>query len=415
VKYLVILILIIIPLKYLSAQTSADAYYDVLDDQYRKNGSKNNNAFFIDEFKEFMLLYPNSKQEDEALFNIARLYKAGKNVPEQLFTLIKLRILHPKSPLNKKAYRLIDSLIVYNNELLLTDANEKAIKDINNMNPAVSHQAAYLEFLSFLHFAGIKIFERLLIDETRNYKILYGKNSSNLDVINYWQACAFNRLGDYNAALLYFQKVTDIFHSSKFVASSLLQMSEIYTKTNRQNKAVDCLIELINQYPDAQETGDAQYQLAQLYHYYFKDMNEALTNYKMLAQVFPENQNFNLALMNAAKISESMGDYQDALGSYMMIVENNKITEQTQEALKNILNIHLNILKEYSLAAQDYILLTQMFPGSKDAAQNLLKAARLYKENVKDPRKTNEILQIILKNYKDSAAAKEAEKILNEK
>ena len=165
---------------------------------------------------------------------------------------------------------------------------------------------------------------------------------------------------------------------------------------------------------EAAETGDAQFELAKIYHYSFKDLNEALTNYKMLAQAFPENKNFNSALMNAGKISEELGDYQDALNSYMMIVENNNVTDETMAALKNILRIQLEILKDYSQAAQVYLLMAQMFPTDQNAPKHLLQAAILYKEKINNPQKSKEILQILKTKYKDSSEAGEADKLMNQ-
>jgi TPR repeat protein len=132
----------------------------------------------------------------------------------------------------------------------------------------------------------------------------------------------------------------------------------------------------------------------------------------MLAQLFPENRHFNSALFNAAKISEEQTNYDDALKSYMMIVENNAVTAETLKALKSILNIHLDILKDYVQAAKDYILIAQMFPDGKEAPQNLLAAAQLYRDNIKNNKKAEEILRVIITNYASSPQAQQAEKIL---
>ena len=65
-------------------------------------------------------------------------------------------------------------------------------------------------------------------------------------------------------------------------------------------------------------------------------------------------------------------------------------------------------------AAQVYLLMAQMFPDEKNAAQNLLNAAKLYKENIKYLQKANEILQIVITRYKDTNEALEAKKMINQ-
>lgn len=395
------------------AQSAADENYNIIDKQFRACDGKSSVDYLINEYNDYILLFPNSAQEDEALLSLSKLYRFNKNVPAQLFTLVKLGILHPNSPLRPVASQIADSLIIFNSALLLTNENEKALKERNNLPPESNYQLAYIKLLSFFHFAKIKTLDKPYIEELKRYRVLFNKNTNNMDAVNYWLACAYKREGKLNSAIISYQKVVHIYKDSKFVAPSLLDMSDILSEQNKLEKATDCLIELINQFPDAAETGDAQFKLAQIYHYHFKDLNEALTNYKMLAQAFPDNKNFNTALTNAAKISEELGNYKDALNSYMMIVENNKIREETLISLKNIVRIQLNILKNYGQAAQAYLLMAQMFPDDKDAPENLLNAARLYKEHVKDSKRVNEIVQIILKKYKDSKAASDAEKLLN--
>lgn len=396
------------------SQTAANIHYKLLDELYRGVDGKTKLSSLIEQYKEYIMLYPNSAQEDEALFNLSDLYQLNKNRAAQFYTLIKLSVLHPRSPLSINAIEAIDSLIVYDNSLQLTDENERAIKEIIKMTPAESHRLAHIELLSFLQYANIKIFEKFIVDEIIQYKIIYGKTPDNLDAVNFWQASAYNQNGNSSAALLYFKKVVDVYKNSEFAPKALFRIGKIYSAQKDQKRAADYYIELINQYPEASETGDAQFELAKIYHYSFKDLNEALTNYKMLAQAFPENKNFNSALMNAGKISEELGDYQDALNSYMMIVENNNVTDETMAALKNILRIQLEILKDYSQAAQVYLLMAQMFPTDQNAPKHLLQAAKLYKEKVNNTQKSKEILQILKTKYKDSSEAGEAVKLMNQ-
>ena len=65
-------------LTFLLAQSPADEHYDVIDNQYRLYDGKSSVVFLIDEFREYITLYPNSVQEDEALFSLAQLYKINK-------------------------------------------------------------------------------------------------------------------------------------------------------------------------------------------------------------------------------------------------------------------------------------------------------------------------------------------------
>jgi len=97
-----------------------------------------------------VLAVPASAQEDEALFSLSILYSYNKQPIPQLITLIKLHKLHPHSPLIVRSSIIVDSLITYSPELLISEKNEQAIRNLNNISKRNDYKNAYLDFLSFL-------------------------------------------------------------------------------------------------------------------------------------------------------------------------------------------------------------------------------------------------------------------------
>ncbi len=396
----------------LYAQSIEDPHYSLLDKAYKNLSSKTQAEYLITEFENFLFIYPNSPQEDEILLRLSSLY-AKNDDAQQLKNLIKLNILHGKSPLLKRSSELIDSLITFVPELILTDQKEKAFHQLNNIPFQENYRQAYINYLSFLYSLDLDKMHTMVFDEIDQYIKLFLTENRDMDAVLFWKAQIYKKRKNISAAILNYNKVCNLYEQSEFVPQAMLELALI-NKDHLKNfdKARDDLFELINQFPEADITGNAQFELAKLYGNHYKDQEEALTNYKLLVSAFPNNKNYFSALIKMAHIQEQQGLYKESINSFMKIVEDNGDNNSNSIALKNIIRLFLTKLNDQGLAAKTMILFAQTFPNSKETPQKLLSAANIYLNKLKENNRAKEVFNEIIVNYPQSKEAKEAESLL---
>ena len=210
----------------LFAQSTADIHYELLDKRYKEIDYQKSFDYLIAEFENYINIYPNSEQEDEALFRLAAMYAIRKNKPQQLFSLVKLQLLHGKSPLAGKVSQLIDSLITYDVELHLSESSEMTIKTLNNKIAKDDYRSAYIDFLSFLHSVQIASIDPLALNACNTYKLLF-KNNQDMDAVLFWQADIYRRNKFYNRADFYFQLLRKQYKTSRFVPKALMELARL--------------------------------------------------------------------------------------------------------------------------------------------------------------------------------------------
>ncbi len=123
---------ILLSINFVFGQDKAETHYQLLDDAYKNLSATDSIGFIISEIESYALLYPNSKQEDELLFRLGKLYERENQHARQLTTLIKLILLHGESPIVTRSLQIMDSLIVFDPGLDLTEKEEEAIRQLGN-------------------------------------------------------------------------------------------------------------------------------------------------------------------------------------------------------------------------------------------------------------------------------------------
>lgn len=395
------------------AQNDQNSIYKILDEAFIKHNKSLNHDNLIEEYKEYISLYPNSIREDEALYRLAELYARNDSPMHQLYTLIKLRYLHNKSVLMALVIDQIDSLITYNVGLSTTDINDFAIKELNHKTGPDLYSQAYIEFLSYIHFLNISTFYSIFIDEINIYKAIYKKKEFNLDAVSYWQAETFKRMGNLESAEIHYLILLNLYRSSEYSALALLELAKINIQKGAKEEAGAYLLELINQFPESTIAGDGQFELAQLYENQFDDVDEAFSNYQMVVIAFPENKNYIPALFKMGNISLLLNDPDAAIESYKTIIERSQRNDELLLAYSNLLKVQLEILEDFEEAAHTHVLIAQSFPKLPKAPSHLLSAAQFYITKTSNLNKSKELLEILVTEYENTPEAVKAKELLN--
>lgn len=397
----------------LYGQNDANNVYKILDEAFIKQENNSDQKDLIVEFENYLLFYPNSAHEDEALFRLAQLYELNDDVPHQLFTLIKLKFLHNNSPLSIETNLIIDSLVTYNISILSSDLNDHAIKELANISNTENHQQLYLDFLSYIHFSNIKSFYNFFIEEAAKYKKIYNQPGHSLDAIAYWQAETYKRIGNIELAIVHFKILISLYGTSEFASLAMFEMAKLNIQQKDKVEAAKNLIEIITQFPESSITGDAQYLLAQLYEVQFKDLREAYTNYQMLVETFPENSYYIASLFKMGDLSIKFNNPDEAIRNYKRVVESTQKQQDILNAYEAILKVQLEILHDFEQAANTHILIAQTFPKAPEAPSHLLLAAKIFINKLNKESKSKELIEILSTQYKGSQEAIEANILLN--
>lgn len=397
----------------LLAQSPADKAYKILDETIGGLNPATNHLIIVREYNYFLLTYPNTSFEDEILYKIAEVYGIMKIPEGQLITLIKLKVLHNDSPFLQRSSHIIDSLVTYQTELLVTQDNENAFLQLNNLPKAATYRSAYIEFLSFIHYADIPLLYKFLLEDINNYRLIFKDEQKDLDALTSWKAITHKKRGNYDQALYYFKTIPTLFPESRFIPGSLLNIADIYNRyKNKKELASEYLFNLINQYPNLPESADAQFQLAQLFETHYKDLNEAFANYKILIHSFPDSKNYLPALLKISEIAEHLNNFEDVIEYNRLIIENSLNEKEVVGAFTKIASTQLEFLNQPLLAAQTYRSLVNVYPNNPRAAEYLLKSAKIYGKYPDQKEKSKKLLKIIIEQYRDTEIAEEAKAYL---
>ncbi|KAA3617490.1 MAG: hypothetical protein D8M58_02000 [Calditrichaeota bacterium] len=395
------------------AQNKVDLHYNILDEAFKELKQNSQIDYLIDEFENFVFIYPNSKQEDEILYRLSHLYSLKNQPSQQIIPLIKLNILHGNSPLRKRSIEIIDSLVTFSVDFTLSEQSEKTLQQLSNIPVQENYRLAYLDYLSFIYSLDYRKMDELFFGEISLYKKLFASFEEDMDAIIFWQANIYKVGKKHPAAIFNFDKVCKLYKKSRFVPQALLELAILNRDyLNNINQTRDYLLEIINQYPDAAKTGDAQYELAKLYDHNYKDTDEALKNYELHVSAFPNNPNYSSSLMRIAAIYEMKENYIESINSYKRIVEKNHNEEATFKALKIIIRLYEKKLNDNKLTAKTMILFAQTFPQNEESLGFLFSAGKLYLEKIEDKIKAKEVFEIIIAQFPESTEAKEAADIL---
>jgi len=204
----------------------------------------------------------------------------------------------------------------------------------------------------------------------------------------------------------------------------LIDFKFILTLYNKKmnDKVIPEIENLIKAYPKSELNNKMLYILSESY-YNIKNYAAAIENYKKLinpATEFAYDANFGLA-----KTYKEQGDVDSAIVEYLRLINNIKggkygRKEEKEEVVievepfptpkvKLLVNTHLELAKlytnkkEFNYAIENFSILIEKFPQSKEAEEALFRLAQLYEGiEFKDYDKSYDFYNKLIKNYPDS-------------
>ncbi len=399
------------------AQTNETVYFNYVQQTYLEHGSDASwKDFLHDELVHFQERFPNDVNEDHILWMLANLNFTFDDYDAALLYYTKLIYLHPNSQFVKSVQTIMDSILNSRNSMKVIPYEEKLKFCAEKKQAFASHQEACFGWLNFIFSFEYKPFYTLLTDEITLYERIYQQSIDNGDVLCYWRAFICENRQQWPAAVGWYDKVIVLFPQSSLRDEALYHYARIYYRRLGQiDPARDAFLEVINSYPRSELAGYAQFYLAELYQDHLQNNEEALHNYRLFTEAFPDHP-FNLkALERIAAITMHEEKYEEAASALMQLFKQYPDSSSAPAALEKIAEIFLVHLQNHKRAARTYVLFATTYSDHPKAAQYLYKAAELYLKRLKDRKTAEDIFQQIRSNFKDSPYVQKAKLLLEGK
>ncbi len=361
--------------------------------------------------KEYLLLFPASKNEDELLLDLAEVYgRLNRPVP-QWNALLKLVMLHGNSPAAAPARAMLDSINNYTINARLAIRHVAALNQALRQVPEADYRHAFINYLNLLVTLDIPRVNALAIEQCNLYLRMYINEPADVALVLFWKGLFEKRAGRRTAALLSFKLLQKLFPEADVVANSYYHMALLSQKTPRL--AQNYLVELINQFPDHPLSAKAQFLFADIY-YGNGSLDDALANFKLLLEVFPQSDLCPDALLRIAEIYERQARYDDARQALKQALLYNSGEEKIKKILERLIILEKDKAKNPQGLVEARIEFAGRFVNDPRSPAYLLAAARESLEYLKDRRKALQLLKRLIDAYPAGSEAAKAMKLEKE-
>ncbi len=367
-------------------QIKEDALFSFAKISYELSLHPYNDAIVA--FEEFINTYPNSKKLNNAYEFLVAVYFTTKNYRAALASLENIKIMNiqleeayqkiayyrgielfnnRKYPdaiihFNKSDKYLLDKKIKADNSYWRAEANYR----LNNYQPAIGEYKKYIyepeaiaanDVNRALYSLGYSYFKLKEYNNANQWFRKYVQNAKeeNTKVKN----DALNRIGDcfyinkeYKAAIEYYDKASML--GLDKVDYSLYQSAITNGVIGNYKDKEGLLKTLINRKEKSHLIDDAYYHLAKTQLEVLNEQNNALANFQILINDYPNSPYLSKALIKEGLIYFNRKDDEKALVAFKRIVKDHSETNESGEALQKIKKIY--VLKGDLVTYEEYLV-----------------------------------------------------------
>jgi TolA-binding protein len=268
---------------------------------------------------------------------------------------------------------------------------------------------AFFEYIKYIFELNIEDLNEFLLQDIKTYIIIYTEKAKNVDQLYFWIGSLYKKSSDWKQSILAFEKIKYLSPESLLIPQALFQIALLqYQETGQYNEAKDTFVSLISANPDLSVSGDAQFYLAELYENKLDNPDEAVANYRVLVESYPDNRFAVESLKRVAEIMQDQENYIEAIASYYQIYELYPKNTYTPEAILEIENLYLGKLENYEKAIETLKLYAEQFPQREDAAERLYDAGDLYNDELNDKQAAIDIYTEVMNKFPNSDYAEKA-------
>lgn len=405
-KNLIYVLLMTVAFSTLSlAQVEESKYFEFLKNAYETK-SDDDIEFLVMQFNQFLDVFPFSQKNDEVNFMLAEVYRNDRSYFNALANYLKILFLYPGSLHKDQAKAYINTIISDHEERAFEEIKNQFLSELGNINSNNDLVASYFEYLIFLKNNNPEDLNPIIIKEIDYFLNNFGEKSNNADQALFWQCEIYEKEYDWTEASLSYIKLKTLFPESNLIPQVIYNLSLIdYNELSKPKAAKESFVQLISNYAESEFAGNAQFYLGELYEKEFQDLNEAVTNYRLLVETYPTNKFSVEALKRVAEILIDQEKYEEAISTYYQIVELYPKDKYSPDALMEIKYLYVRRLENYLKAVETLKFFAKQYKDNEDAAENLYDAADMYYDELNNKQAAIDTYHQVINEFPDSKYA----------
>lgn len=356
----------------------------------------------------WLTMNPGNANAKNALMTLSDLYTRAGMDAEALVTLYKVRFLYPDNTDVSLLSSNIDFLMNNLNKRQKADALKLLAVNTQDLNDA-QKRAALLQSLTKAKIEGVYAplsaeYETFLqqhpsYKENDQLELLYGD--------------LHRQNGNYNAAIVQYKKVNELYPDTPFKAASLRMTADVYADNLRDYETATSLYTaVLKQYPDSSEVG-VVYKHMGIMEENRKNYDGALIDYNKAAQMLAGQPTAYEALRGKADVQIKLKDYPAAYVTLSETAEQFASDEarytSTLLAAAELAEKRLKDPSEKAVSLEKILL---RFPKGAKTPEVLYDLAYTYEKDGKEPQAMETYKRLII-NYPTDAYGERAQDRLN--
>jgi TolA-binding protein len=195
-----------------------------------------------------------------------------------------------------------------------------------------------------------------------------------------------DRLGNHRAAVGFYGKILSTKDNDLYKRKALVASAESALKLKEYARAAEFFSSFVEQYPADPYAAEVLFRLADLYENQLKDLRRAIAHYEAIALKYPRSPYVDDALFGAGRSRESLNDIDEALSTYLELLDRYPSSTLAHPARNRIDFLRNHKVKDRDAGIENLALLMgDMIIGmSKD--QLAMKLGEIYFHDLKDYR-----------------------------
>lgn len=368
--------------------------------------------YLVHEIKAFMKTYPDNEQIAEASYLLAQVYLEMNEEDKSFAQLMKTLYLYPNGGNHVTVVGDVHKIITDEKRYREKEEFISGIADGEFRDDSKSEN--YYNYLVFLHELDEDNLYDWTLDEMYHFIESFASNEHS-EEIQRWIADTWYARGDENAAVNGYLKYEELYPKSKDLPYVMIKRAKIMNRDLKQpGDAIALLTEVIEKYPETDYAATALYDRGMIKEERNDDYEGAIQDYRSLVQMKPQNNNAVDALMEIARIREKkMKAYRSAIKVYDEVINDYPVDIRGVQALQESAELAMK-LDDYLDAANRYAKIATQYPDYKEAPKMAFKAADIARGKLKDLHKAIEYLQLVVTNFPDTEASRDAQKKISD-
>lgn len=356
--------------------------------------------------------YPEARCDSIQDF-LTQLYLRQKDWANAELSIIKFIFLYPESPLFEEIQTIRAG--VFQTERAYKDYVE-FLSSIVNTTPAYPKlDVRYFKYIELLKDFPDPAVRDKFIQEAKRYLSLY-PFSTQASKVAQWIAESYIKKERPQSAYITYHRLMIFYPKSAEMKTALYQTAVLEEKEFVEHKvAIATFTKFIEKFPEDTLTAYAHQQIAKISAEQLQNWEKAIEEYQVCADLFRTNGKEKLcisALMTrAAILSDQMAQTEASVKTYLSIDEHYPGTPSAANAIMAAGDLYSR-QKEFDKAIAQYMSIHEKYPDAENALPALENTYKIYDEELADPDKTIEILNLIINNYPGTKSESRAIKLL---